>query len=341
MPTQPADVQAAVREIADRWREERATRQVRDHLERADFDALSETGLLQLPIPTGAGGRWEDIGSARPLCELYRHLAGADPSVALVSAMHPAVVGVLALARGPATPAWEEQREAVFASALAGEQWGTITSEPGQRRRHRTHEGDGRADRRREPFLAGAPYGVTGDKHFGSGSGIADRMITTASPEGEAEPAIFVLDVRDRPWDGTAGLAADRGVGRHGHGRHAEPRHAPRRRAGRAPGVGRPARGDHPRGGAASSRPLFTAVVLGVLDEAVALARAQLARQGDHAARLRAGRVGAGRDATTGSRCRPTRVRCGARGRRSRRRAARRAAGQGGGRRAGRAGCSA
>ena len=31
-------------------------------------------------------------------------------------------------------------------------------------------------------------------------------MMTTAIPEGEADPTIFVLDVRDRPWDGSAGL---------------------------------------------------------------------------------------------------------------------------------------
>ena len=47
---------------------------------------------------------------------------------------------------------------------------------------------------------------MTGDKHFGSGSGITDRMMTTAVPEGEDEPTIFVLDVRGRPWDGRAGL---------------------------------------------------------------------------------------------------------------------------------------
>ena len=31
-------------------------------------------------------------------------------------------------------------------------------------------------------------------------------MITTAVPDGEDAPALFVLDVRDRPWDGSAGL---------------------------------------------------------------------------------------------------------------------------------------
>lgn len=31
-------------------------------------------------------------------------------------------------------------------------------------------------------------------------------MMTTAVPEGESAPTIFVLDVRGRPWDGSAGL---------------------------------------------------------------------------------------------------------------------------------------
>ena len=54
----------------------------------------------------------------------------------------------------------------------------------------------------------GACYRVSGDKHFGSGSGVTSFMITTAVPEGEDAPALFVLDVRDRPWDGVGRPAA-------------------------------------------------------------------------------------------------------------------------------------
>jgi hypothetical protein len=61
-------------------------------------------------------------------------------------------------------------------------------------------------------------------------------------------------------------------VGRHGHGRHPEPRHAPGGGAGRADGLGWTAR----RAANPVISSLFTAVVLGVLDEAVALAREQL-----------------------------------------------------------------
>ena len=58
----------------------------------------------------------------------------------------------------------------MFASAVAGEQWGTITSEPGS-------GGDiarTRAIADRPTAIAvpaGRTYAVTGDKHFGSGSG--------------------------------------------------------------------------------------------------------------------------------------------------------------------------
>ncbi len=119
--------------------------------------------------------------------------------------MHPTVLGFWLSTSDPSQPDWEEQRQAVFASAAAGEQWGTITSEPGSggdiaRTRSIATPTDA------QPFLAGRSYAVTGDKHFGSGFGITDRMITTAIPEGESDPTVFVLDVGGRPWDGSAGL---------------------------------------------------------------------------------------------------------------------------------------
>jgi alkylation response protein AidB-like acyl-CoA dehydrogenase len=171
-------------------------------------------------------------------------------------------------------PAWEEQRQAVFASAAAGEQWGTITSEPGSggditRSRATAEPLDG------EGFIPGRAYAVSGDKHFGSGSGITDRMMTTAVPDGEPEPTIFALDVRDRPWDGTDGLrlAAEWD----GMGMAATQSHAMRLEA--MPGVR--LAWDGPleavmRAASPFAASIFTAVVLGVLDEAIGVARAQL-----------------------------------------------------------------
>lgn len=279
MSRDAGEVGDAVREIAARWRTERAERQARRQLDRADFDALRDAGLLQLAVPVDAGGHWSGTGSARPLCELYRHLAGADASVALVSSMHPAVLGYWLLGPADPQPRWQEQRAAVFASALAGEQWGTITSEPGSggdilRTKAVATPLDG------DPFLAGAAYGIAGDKHFGSGSGICDRMITTAVAAGESAPAVFVLDTRDRPWDGTAGmqlLAEWDGMGMAATQSHAM-------RLDGAPAVrlawGGPIEDITLAAGPFIST-LFTAVVLGVLDEAVGLARSQLAARAD------------------------------------------------------------
>src|SRR5512134_2273299 len=132
MTTDADAVLAEIDAIASTWRSDRKDRQARRHLERTDFDLLREAGLLTLAIPVDAGGAWHGSQhSLRGVCEAYRCLARADPSVALVSSMHPAVITFWLASPDPSQPAWEEQRRAVFASALAGDQWGTITSEPG------------------------------------------------------------------------------------------------------------------------------------------------------------------------------------------------------------------
>src|SRR5437763_1781195 len=194
------DVEHAVTEIADSWRADRAERQTRRHLDPADFDRLRAAGVLSAPVPEAMGGLWRSVAeSTRPICRLLRTLAAADPSVALVSSMHPSVIGFWLAAPGASNPSWVEQRDAILATALEGAQWGTITSEPGS-------GGDiGRTKARATPNgvesgspLPGGTYLISGDKHFGSGSGVTSFMITTAVPDGEAEPTIFVLDTRDR-----------------------------------------------------------------------------------------------------------------------------------------------
>jgi hypothetical protein len=127
-----ADLERSVDDIVTSWRTERIERQARRHLERRDFDDLREAGLFKLPAPRAVGGFWDGAAtSARRACELHRRLASGDPSVALVASMHPAVLAFWLASPDPSRPEWEEQRQAAFASAVAGEQWGTITSEPG------------------------------------------------------------------------------------------------------------------------------------------------------------------------------------------------------------------
>ncbi len=268
-------------DIAERWRAARPERQARRHLERADFDVLRDAGFLQLAVPEDQGGAWRDpTVSLRPITDALRTLAGGDPAVALVSAMHPAVLSYWLGVDDPGDADWVEQRRAVFASAAAGEQWGTITSEPGSggdiAKTRSTADPDDGVD----PFLPGPRYRIAGDKHFGSGSGICDRMITTALPAGEDDPRVFVLDVRARPWDGSAGLqllAEWDGMGMTATQSHAM-------RLDGAPAV----RFAHDlplpevaRRAGPAILTMFLAVVLGVLDEAVATARAQVRDKAD------------------------------------------------------------
>ncbi len=267
---------ADLRTIADAWRGDRSARQGRRHLEPADFDALRDCGLLLAPVPVDQGGLWRSVAaSTRPVCESFRLLAGGDPSVALVSAMHPAVLGYWLATLDDDQPAWAAQRRAVFETAVGGRQWGTITSEPGSggdilRTRTKAAPLDSTHDE-----LPGPNYSLTGDKHFGSGFGISDFMFTTAVVDGEDTPSAFAMDMRPvhdgrssaavvtAEWDG-AGMAATQS-------------HAARLEA--MPAVRLTYEGDlgalvANAGGFVMA--LFTAVLLGVFDEAVALARTQL-----------------------------------------------------------------
>jgi alkylation response protein AidB-like acyl-CoA dehydrogenase len=100
-------------------------------------------------------------------------------------------------------------------------------------------------------------------------------MITTAVPEGEDAPTIFALDTTDRTWDGTSGMTLISewdGVGMAATQSHAM-------RLDRAPAVRLAHEGplsDITAGAGAFVATTFTAVILGVLDEAVATAKQQL-----------------------------------------------------------------
>ena len=126
-----------------------------------------------------------------------RAVAGAgrgDASVALVSAMHPAVLSFwLATPRVPEPyqGAWESQRERACRAAGGGAWWGTITSEPGS-------GGDVARTRPMARAVGGAGegaggqarYRLSGHKHFGSGSGITSYVLTSARPAAaEGAPA--------------------------------------------------------------------------------------------------------------------------------------------------------
>jgi alkylation response protein AidB-like acyl-CoA dehydrogenase len=271
-------VLTAVARIAERFAADRKQRQKRRELDPAEFAALAETGYLLTGVPVEHGGLFVDVRtSSRPTAEILRTLARGDSSVALVSSMHPAVLGfwlATPTADEPYTQAWAAQRAELAALASDGAWFGTITSEPGS-------GGDVSQTRATARLGDGGLWHVTGQKHFGSGSGVTSFMLTAARPEGEEAPDWFLFDMRGVPWDGSRGVKLIAPWDGHGmiatqsHGMMFEDFGGTRRSAwpgnwqalssAAAPFVGS----------------LFTAVILGVVEAAMAEARAHLEKKKD------------------------------------------------------------
>tara|TARA_Y100000758_G_scaffold113859_1_gene79801 strand:- start:2711 stop:3892 length:1182 start_codon:yes stop_codon:yes gene_type:complete len=195
-----------VREIACDFASQRSERQRRRELVTEDFDRLRESGYLMVAVPTTFGGIWDgDTVGTRMVCEILKTLAHGDSSVALVAAMHPAVIqstGWTSISEAPEpySEAWDEQRRWAFQTVQDGHFWGTIISEPGS-------GGDNTQSSSSAKLLSnGVQYLLSGQKHFGSGSGINSYMVTHAVPDGETDPDTFVLDMRDLVWDGSSGV---------------------------------------------------------------------------------------------------------------------------------------
>src|SRR5262249_17973363 len=128
------EIVARVRELADSLAQRRAERQQRRELDPADFEMVRQAGFHLACLPEEVGGLWQNRSvSTRLICDLLRILAGADSSLALVCAMHPAV---LMATRGldrceapePYNAVWEIQRAWAFQTVREGAWWGTIQS---------------------------------------------------------------------------------------------------------------------------------------------------------------------------------------------------------------------
>jgi alkylation response protein AidB-like acyl-CoA dehydrogenase len=223
------------------------------------------------------GGLFETVSrSTRPIAEILRTLARGDPSVALVCSMHPAVLSYWLAgdeAPGPHRAAWAEQRASVTAMASNGAWFGTSTSEPGS-------GGDVANTKATARRGADGTWLLSGQKHFGTGSGITSFMLTTARPEGETEPDWFLLDVRDVPWDGSRGMTLV--APWDGHGMAATQSHAMSFTDFPATRFAWPGNW---RGLVDAAGPfgatVFTAVILGVVESAMEEASAQLFRRRD------------------------------------------------------------
>ena len=285
--------------IAEHFGSDALARGQRDALVRADFDALADAGFLRLGLPAARGGLWRGLaGSARDYGRIIRCLANGDPAVALVASMHPTVLCywlTTAEAASAEQSAWTAQRAWVFDTVEQGHWWGTLTSEPGSGGdilRTRTlaepanAEGsDSTAQAAHSKGGAGAAalqYRLSGEKHFGSGSGVASFMTTTALVPGYAEPPTLFLDMRNVPWDGSTGLTLLQAWD--GLGMRATQSHAFRMQ-------GFPATCIAAISAAAQARAvlapmmavMFGAVALGVVDQAMRWARARVARMAPRA----------------------------------------------------------
>ena len=188
--------------------------------------------------------------------------------------MHPAVLGgwlEVPEAPPPYTDAWEKQRRTIFETALEGCWWGTIISEPGS-------GGDPSKSRAvAKPRPSDGKYLISGQKHFGSGSGMTSFMITQAVPEGESAPDVFYMDMRGVPWDGSAGAELARAWD--GHGMTATQSHAMNFKDMPATRAAWPDNRQRQRAREIAGRPaghLFTSVIVGVVEEAVENARKQV-----------------------------------------------------------------
>ncbi|HUG68392.1 MAG TPA: hypothetical protein VMM76_11630 [Pirellulaceae bacterium] len=268
-------LQSNIASISQRFATDRPARQLRRHLERTDFDQLREAGLQLVGLPIHEGGFWQSVvESTRPICETLRILARGDSSVALVCAMHPAVLSywLTAPIELAGRPLWQQQCHDIFSSIRDGHWWGTITSEPGSggditRSRTDATHGEGETS-----------YFISGQKHFGSGSGIMSFMVTTALPEGGDLPEWFFVDLRDVPWDGSQGVTLI--AEWDGHGMIATQSHSlafdhfPATRMAWSHSL-LPVAAN--AGGFIGC--LFTSVIVGIVDEAMATARTHLANR--------------------------------------------------------------
>lgn len=268
------EVHLLAQEIAARWAVQRAERQRRTSLDPKDFAELEGAGVHLTAVPVEFGGLWGGVRkSTRPISDIFRALAKGDPSVALVTVMHPAVLQpVLAIREAPEpfSASWKAERQWIFETILGGAWWGTIGSEPGK-------------SSDREPVVATARldpdgrYRLSGRKHFATGSGIASYMVTSAVAEGETAAESYYLDMRGVPTDGSAGIRLV--APWDGHGMAATQSHAfefedfP---------VIRSALPSALRG---PESPFFLcayiAVVLGVVENAIEAAREELERRGE------------------------------------------------------------
>lgn len=270
-----AHVIQAIQAVASEFAGTRGERQKRTHLDPDDFRRIADTGYLELAVPARFDGLWRGVSqTVGPLCAALRALAQGDSSVALVSAMHPAVLSYWLCLDPDLTgqEAWDQQCQRIFDTVRQKQWWGTITSEPGS-------GGDVQQTRTlAEPDEGPNRFRLTGQKHFGSGSGVTSYMVTTARVADIDEPDWFFVKFAEQSWDGAGGLTMTQPW--EGQGMTATQSHAFQFQ--RFPGERIAAHGQIATTAARTGGLigcLFASVVVGIVDVAVETARQSLQRK--------------------------------------------------------------
>ncbi|MDE1996199.1 MAG: SfnB family sulfur acquisition oxidoreductase [Rhizobiaceae bacterium] len=155
------------RSLARAFAQQASDRDINRVLPYEELDALSQSGLLGITVPSEYDGL--DISNS-VLAEVVAILAEADPSIAQIPHNHFYILEALR------TDGSEEQKKFFFARALAGDRFGNAFSETGTKT-------PGHYDTRLTPD--GIGHRLNGRKFYSTGVLFADWI------------AVFALDPRD------------------------------------------------------------------------------------------------------------------------------------------------
>ncbi|NTG50802.1 SfnB family sulfur acquisition oxidoreductase [Agrobacterium rhizogenes] len=180
---------ATARVLAKQFAESASSRDIDRLLPHAELDALSQSGLLSITVPSEYGGL--DVSNA-VLAEVTAILAEADGSIGQIPQNHFYILEALR------TDGSDEQKRFFFGRALAGDRFGNALSEKGTKtvghyNTRITREGLG--------------YRINGRKYYSTGVIFADWITVFALDDEERLTMSFVprgtegIEIVD-DWDG-------------------------------------------------------------------------------------------------------------------------------------------
>jgi SfnB family sulfur acquisition oxidoreductase len=180
---------ATARVLAKQFAESASSRDIDRLLPHAELDALSQSGLLSITVPSEYGGL--DVSNA-VLAEVTAILAEADGSIGQIPQNHFYILEALR------TDGSEEQKRFFFGRALAGDRFGNALSEKGTKT-------VGHYNTR--IVREGLGYRINGRKYYSTGVIFADWITVFALDDEERLTMSFVprgtegIEIVD-DWDG-------------------------------------------------------------------------------------------------------------------------------------------